>query len=212
MPETEPLRAPRPFRSIVLLVIYATLAGCLFCLQATSWPHQGSWALLGYVVLVPGILFQASSLVYARIAGRPITRPFLARLVTVPLGLIIAALLQEGASSLALENFKRAYAPFVAQIGANPADACASGAKLFAIPMVAAFNERTGSRPTALLYQDGKRYVLGFRAGSIDIDGGTLYYESSAKEWRRYHNDNEEARAAHDKLVAGLASCKLRAG
>ena len=48
--------------------------------------------------------------------------------------------------------------------------------------------------------------------GSIDMDGSTLYYDSEAREWRRYHNNNEEARAIHQKLIAGLADCKLRAG
>lgn len=213
MPDTEPQNAnrPRTTRSVVLLAIYVALTGWLFFVQATSWPHEGSWALLGYVVLVPGIVFQSVSLAYAKIAGRPLARRFLTRVVTVPVGIVLAALLQAGASTLAMGGFERAYAPFVAQLGAGLADACGNGEKLFAIPAVAAFNEHTGSRPTASLHHDGKRFVLDFMGGSIDIDGSTLYYDSGTREWRRYHNDKREARASHQKLVAGLADCKLRA-
>ena len=203
---------PRTTRSIVLLATYGALTVWLFYLQATSWPHEGSWAILGYVFLVPGIVFQSVSLAYAKIAGRPLARRALTRVVTIPIGIVLAATLQAAAGTLAMAGFERAYAPFVAQLGTSLAEACSSGAKYFAISSVAAFNEHTGSRPTALLHHDGKRFVLGFMGGSIDIDGSTLYYESGAREWRRYHNNNEEARAAHQKLVAGLVDCKLRAG
>jgi hypothetical protein len=213
MPDDAAQEKPRPQarRSAMLLASYAALSGWLFYEQATSWPHEGHWALLGYVIFLPGIVFQSVSLCYAKIAGRPLTRRFLARLVTVPLGIALAAMLQAGASSLAMSGFERAYAPFVAQLGTTLAGACDGGRKYFEIPSVAAFNEHTGSRPTALLHHDGKRFVLGFMGGSIDIDGSTLYYDSGTREWRRYHNDNQEARAVHQKLVAGLADCKLSA-
>src|SRR5690348_9533811 len=167
----------------MLLALYVALSGWLFYEQSTSWPHEGHWALLGYIVLVPGIVFQSVSLAYAKIAGRPLARRFLTRLVTVPLGIALAALLQAGASSIAMSNFERAYAPFVAQLGTSLADACGNGAKYFAISSVAALNEQTGIRPTAILHHDGKRFVLGFNGGSFDIDGSTLYYESGAREW-----------------------------
>ena len=196
----------------MLLAIYVALSGWLFYEQSTSWPHEGHWALLGYILLVPGIVFQSVSLAYAKIAGRPLARRFLTRLVTVPIGICFAALLQAGASSIAMSGFERSYAPFVAQVAVDPARACSQAGKLFLIASVASFNGMTGSRPTAILHHDGKRFVLGFMGGSFDIDGSTLYYESGAHEWRRYHNDNQKARATHEQFVAGLADCKLRAG
>ena len=203
---------PRTRRSALLLALYVALTGWLFFEQSTSWPHEGSWAFLGYIFLVPGIVFQAVSLAYEKIAGRPLARRVLTRVLTIPIGLVLAGGLEAGASQVALAGFERAYAPFVTQLGTSLSEACNSGPKYFAISSVAAFNEQTGSRPTAFLHHDGKRFVLRFMGGSIDIDGSTLYYESEAREWRRYHNNNEEAHAIHQKLIAGLADCKLRAG
>lgn len=213
MPETDPQTGARPriTRSVVLLAVYVAVVGWLFYEQSTSWPHEGSWALIAYVFLCPGILFQSFSLAYTWRTGRPLARRALTRVVTIPLGLILAALLSGGASDLAMRGFEQAYAPFVSQIGANLADPCGPGAKYFAIPAVAAFNEQTGSRPTAYLHHDGKRFVLGFAGSSIDIDGSTIYYDSGAKRWWRYHNDNLEARTVHQKLTEGIATCKLRA-
>ena len=199
-------------RSAMLLALYVALSCWLFYEQSTSWPHEGHWALLGYVVLVPGIVFQLVSLAYARIAGRPLARRFLARLVTVPLGIALAALLQAWASAIAMSDFERSYAPFVTQVAVDPARACGDDRRLFLIASVASFNWMTGSRPTAILNHDGKRFVLGFAGGSADIDGSTLYYDSSAREWQRYHNDNQAERAIHQKLLVGLAECKLRPG
>lgn len=214
MPDTESQSANRPRvnRSIVLLAVYAVFTGWLFCLQATSWPHEGSWALFGYLIFLPGIVFHSANLAWKKIDGHPIPRPFLARLVTVPLGIMFAALLNVAASAFAMANFERAYAPFVAQLGTSLGEACNSGPKYFAISSVAEFNEQTSSRPTAFLHHDGKRFVLRFMGGSIDMDGSTLYFDSEAREWRRYHNNNVEAHAIHQKLIAGLADCKLRAG
>ena len=197
--------------SVVLLVAYVAVVGWLFYEQSTSWPHEGSWAFIGYVFLCPGILFQSFNLAYTWRTGRALARRAVTRVVTIPLGLVFAALLGGLASDLAMRGFEQAYAPFVSQIGANLADPCAPGAKYFSIPAVAAFNEQTGSRPTAYLHHDGKRFVLGFAGGSIDIDGSTIYYDSGAKEWLRYHNDRLDARAQHQKLTEGLATCKLRA-
>jgi len=53
--------------------------------------------------------------------------------------------------------------------------------------------------------------VLSFSGSSIDIDGSTIYYDSRAGAWRKFHNDLEEESGAFKKLTEGLADCKLRA-
>ena len=198
--------------SAVLLAVFLSLAGWLFYLQSTSWPHEGSLAFIGYVFLCPGIVFQSFSLAYALGTGRPLTtRYILALVVSMLLGLVLAAQLTDRASKLAMSSFERAYAPFVSRIGANLADACADAGKYFEIPAVAAFNQHTGSRPTATLRHGDKRFVLSFSGSSIDIDGSTIYYDSRAGAWRKFHNDLEEESGAFKKLTEGLADCKLRA-
>jgi len=197
--------------SVALLVAYVAIVGWMFYEQSTSWPHEGSWALIAYVFLCPGILFQSFRLAYTRRTGRPLTRRALTRVVTIPLGLLLAGLLLTQASTLAMRGFERAYAPFVSQIGASLADPCAAAGKYFEIPAVAAYNQQTGSRPTAILKHDNKRFVLSFFGGSIDIDGSTIYYDSGAGGWRKFHNDRVEETGAFSKLTEGLAGCKLRA-
>ena len=201
---------PRIARGAALLAVYAALLGWLFYGQSTSWPHEGSWATLAYLFLCPGIVFQSFALIYAGVTGRPVTRRVLTRVVTVPLGLVLAAALGQWGSALSMEAFEQAYAPFVAQVGTSLAEPCGGAAKYFAIPAVAAYNEQAGRSPTARLKYDSKRFVLLFSGGSMDMDGSTIYFDSGPKRWRKIHNDLADASGELEKLTDGLAGCALR--
>lgn len=209
--EAEPQSEPRPrtFRSLVLLALYVVMAGWAFCEQSTSWPHEGSWLAFAQFFLCPGIVFQSLVVLYARVTGRALKHRVLVRLGTVPLGLVIGAALGFWASALAMQGFERAYTPFAEQIGANLAAPCGGAAKYFAIPAVAAYNERTGRRPAAKLAFDGARFAVSFSGGSLDIDGSTIYYDSGARRWHKFHNDSAFASREFQSLTEGLAACKL---
>jgi len=211
--ESESLNQPRPriIRSLVLIVLYVAMVVWAFHGQSTSWPHEGSWSSLAYWILCPGIVFQSFVVFHARLTGRMPTRRVLARLITVPLGLVIAAFLGEWASGLSMDAFERAYAPFVAQVGASLAAPCSLSAKYFAIPVVAAYNAEAGRNPTAILKYNSRRFVLSFSGGSFDMDGSTIYFDSGSGRWRKFHNDSGIAVSGElDKLTDGLAACKLR--
>ena len=196
--------------SAVLLAIFLSLTGWLFYVQSTSWPHEGSLAFIGYVFLCPGIVFQSFSLAYAIGTGRPLTTRYVVTLVvSMLLGLVLAAQLTDKASVLAMSGFERAYAPFVAQVGANLAEPCGGSEKYFAIPAVAAYNEQANRRPTAVLNYDSKRFVVSFPGDSIDMDGSKIYFDSSAGHWRKFHNDIETESQTFKKLTEGLADCRL---
>jgi hypothetical protein len=215
MPESEPQAGlkRRVVVSAALLAAYAAIVGWAFYGQATSWPHEGSWALVAYVFLCPGIVFQALNLLYRRLKGRALARRMLTRLVTVPVGVMLAAFLAVSGSALAMRGFEQAYGPFVAQLAADLAGACATGAKHFGIASVAAYNRQAGrERPQAKLRHDGKRFVVSLSGGSIDIDGSTIYYDSVARAWGKFHNDDAGKSGAFAKLTEGLAECVLRAG
>ena len=66
-------------------------------------------------------------------------------------------------------------------------------------------------RPAAKLKYDNKRFVLAFGGGSMDIDGSTIYYDSGAQAWRKFHNDDATASTLYVRLGEGLAECALRA-
>jgi hypothetical protein len=207
----QPAAPPGSRWSLILLAVYAVVVVWAFYEQATSWPHVGSWAFVAYVFLCPGILFQAVSLVYLRWKGRPITRRWLVRLGTIPAGLVIAALLGQSAEALSQSAFEQAYAPFVSRVGASFPDPCAATG-YFQIPAVVAFNESADRlQPRARLRHDGKRFVLAFSGGSIDMDGSVVYYDSGAAGWRKFHNNDAAGQKVFDDLTAGLQECVISA-
>lgn len=204
--------APRAWLGPALLAGYVVAVAWVFYEQATAWPHVGSWGYIALFVLCPGIVFQSFSLVFTRRTGRPLKRRALTRLVTIPLGLVLAALLASRAETLSQRGFEQAYAPFVWQVGANLPDPCRAAGSYFQAASVADYNLRTGrGLPSAKLHHDGRRFVLAFHGGSVDIDGSTVYYDSGAGTWRKFHNNDETARAVYEKRRAGLAECLLQA-
>ena len=197
---------------MLLLSAYVAVVGWVLFQQFTAWPHQGSWAVLVYVFLCPGILFQSFSLAYTRSTGRPLKRRAWTRVVTIPIGIVLAAQLATWASEHAMRSFEEAYAPLVSQVGATLAKSCSSAAKYFQLPAVASYNRRAGrERPAARLNHDNKRFVLSFFGGSIDIDGSTIYYDSRTRTWTKFHNDDAAASEVFAKLTEGLDDCDLRA-
>jgi len=214
-PSTEPQSSPKPriLLSAVLLAAYTMAVVWVFHEQSMAWPHEGSMAYVIFFLLCPGIVFQSFNLVYMLRTARRLTRRALTRLVTIPLGLVMAAFLSNWASTLAMSGFEQAYVPFVTQVRANLPDTCRAAGRYFQAPAVTAYNLRTGPhrRRPAKLHHDSKRFVLAFQGGSADIDGSTIYYDSGAGAWRKFHNDSSDDQKAYAGLTAGLAECVLAA-
>jgi len=198
----------------VLLLIYAGLASWTLCSLSTSWPHAGSWLYLSLLLLCPGILFQSVRMIFTKGRHQLPWKGNLIRLVTIPAGLLLAVALSNFGSERAMAGFERAYAPFAATIRANMTAPCGTYAGLFEDADIAAYNKQTrasrGTRAAATLYRDEHRFVLAFAGRSIDIDGSTFYYDSSAYAWHRFHNDDSKASAEFAGLVADLDSCILQ--
>ena len=197
--------------SATLLAAYTAVVVWLFHGQATSWPHEGSWASLGFIVFCPGILYRTTSLLFTWRTKRLMPRRALVRIAAIPAGLFLGMALTGWASERATAGFTRAYAPFVAEVQASLADPCRSPGRYFALPTVAAYNARTRDRPAAQLNHDKTRFLLSFGAGSIDIDGSRIFYDSTVKEWQKFHNDDTGASADFNRRTEGLAECVLRA-
>jgi len=94
-PGAEPQSRPRPRipLSAALRAAYAMAVAWVFYQQSMAWPHEGSMAYVVFFLLCPGIVFQSFNPAYMRRTGRRLTRRALTRLVTVPLGLVMAAFL-----------------------------------------------------------------------------------------------------------------------
>jgi hypothetical protein len=65
--------------------------------------------------------------------------------------------------------------------------------------------QESSARPRILL----SAALLAFQGGSADIDGSTIYHDSGAGAWRKFHNDDSDARQVYAGLTAGLAECAL---
>lgn len=197
----------RTVLSAVLLAAYVLAVAWVFNVQSRTWPHEGSMVYVVFFLLCPGILFQSFNLAYVWRTGSRLMRRALTRVVTIPLGLVMAALLANWASTLAMRGFEQAYVPFVSQIGANLRDSCRVAGKYFLAPAVAVYNQRASREQPAKLHHDSTRFVLAFRGGSADIDGSTIYYDSATAAWSKFHNDSSDEQAAYVARTAGLAEC-----
>ena len=209
---TEPQSNPKPriLLSAVLLAAYVMIVAWVFNAQSMEWPHEGSVGYVVFFLFCPGIAFQSFNLAYMLRSGRRLTRRALTRLVTIPLGLVMAAFLANWASMLAMSGFEQAYVPFVTQVRATLSDPCRDGGRYFQAPAVTAYNLHERPRP-AKLHHDSKRFVLAFQGGSADIDGSTIYYDSGPGTWRKFHNDSSDDQKAYAGLTAELAECVLAA-
>jgi len=195
-----------------LLTAYTAIVAWVSYTMSISWPHEGSWADLILWFLCPGIVFQAFSIIYTWRTRRRLVRRTQTRIISIPAGLLVAVALSNFASVLAMDSFERAYAPFVAEIGANLAAPCLPAARYFESASVAAYNRELDNRhPKARLRYDTQRFVLAFAGGSMDIDGSTIYYDSITRKWKKFHNDKSAASAGYAKLTEGLAECLLQA-
>ena len=194
-----------------LLAAYAAIVAWLFYEQATSWPHVGNYALLGYLILCPGIVFQVFNLAWMSVGRRLLTRRMLTRLVTIPLGLVLAGVLANRADELSMRAFVEAYTPLVARLQAAPAAACSENPKHYEVPGIAEYKRRAArERATGQLKHDDKRFVLAFPGGSMDMDGSVIYYDSGARTWSKFHNNDSQKAETLTKLTEGLSECARR--
>jgi hypothetical protein len=204
-------RRPISRVNVALLAVYALATALIFYRESRAWPSIGSWTGLLLIVTCPGLIFQTLRLVYTWRAGRPLPWPILIRLVTIPAGLVLAGVLMSKAASASTARFTAAYAPMVEKVRKNLASPCGAELRYFADPVVATYNQRTWPRAAARagLRYDQARFVMALGGGSIDIDGSTIYYDSVTRKWQQYHNDDAQARAAHEHLVEGLKECLI---
>lgn len=215
-PDTQPQSRPtlRILLGVVLLAAYTMAVVHVFQAESTAWPHTGSMGHVVFFLLCPAIVFELFSLAYMLRNARRVRSRALMWIVAISVGWVMAGLLADEASTRIMRGFERAYAPFVTQVRANLSDPCRDGGRYFQAPAVAAYNLQSGrghKRP-ATLHHDSKRFVLALQGGSIDIDGSTIYYDSVAATWHKFHNNSiDDDRKAYAALTKGLAECVLKA-
>lgn len=198
--------------SAVWLAAWTALAAWLSYGLATAWPYVGAAAQAGLLLAMPGVLFRSFDLLWMWRRRVPVAgaRRWLARGVAIVAGVAAAAGLARVFDAASMARFESAMAPVVARLAANAAAPCAPAARPAAGAALDDYLQSAGrARPGGVLHHGGPRFVLAFPGGSADIDGSTVWYDSAAPGWRKFHNDAAASAAAFAALVKGMDSCKI---
>ena len=181
---------------IILFALYSSI----YC-----WPTQGSviWFLL--IFFCPPFLYHGIFIGYALASDKLLHWKKSYRFVTLIVGFLLTGGLLQITQYLSLLHFKTAYRPFIAQIQANLPQPC--NKEYFKIPQVQQYNASVTQKilkqgqPAGALFYNKQRFVLYFRAGSVDPGGSYLSYESQTRQWTLFHHNDF---AAVDKFAAQI--------
>ncbi len=197
----------------VFWVLWAALLLWASHALATAWPYVGlmpQWLLL---VAVPGFVFRTVDLVLLQTAKRRVSgwRRLLLRLAALVVGVPAALAGWDALDAVSMYRFESGMAPLVASLHAKLPTACPpeSGYPLGA-DVVAYLDGSSAVRANAELHFDAKRFVLTFQGRSMDIDGSTMFYDSTARIWRKTHNDTLARTGELTALAQGLTNCRFR--
>lgn len=194
---------------VVLLTVYAGIAGVVFYQLAVAWPHASDWKQFVLVLLIPGIAINLLKLFGPRKRVR--SRRVLERVLSVIVGVPLALVLSQVSEALAFKRFQDNYAAFVQEVQSQLPAPCVPALAFLDTPEIADYNRNTYfvNRPRVTIYYAPERIVISLPGGSIDIDGSTLYFDSTSAQWQHFHNDDRQARVRFEALVENLEDCLL---
>ncbi len=189
----------------------ALTAWCAWSL-ATPWPYVGSSLQLLLIISVAGILFRSFGLLRLW-RGREQAkgwRRWLAHIATFIAGAFAAGVLGDVLDTASMSRFEAAIAPFVKAVQANVAAPCPPAARYVVDAHLREYLDSARfPSPRATIHYDGKRFVLAFHGGSADIDGSTIWYDSAASVWAKFHNDSRDKADALAALVKDMQTCRF---
>lgn len=189
--------APSP--ALLWLGAWLIATAALAWQLATAWPYEGHWAQLLMLFTLAGVAFRTVQWLHergggARLAGR---KRLGVRVLAIVVALLAAGAAWQALARLSMARFERAMAPLVAQMHANASSPCPAPGKYPLHPQ---------GLPGSLAW-DTQRFIFWTRGGSMDIDGSTVWYDSTTRRWSKFHNDNRRARGEFERLQAPLREC-----
>lgn len=202
---------------LLLNWILLTSYGCinLFAIYSSiySWPTQGStlWFLL--IIFCPPFLHNLVLIGYVAIFKKRPHWKKIYRFLTILCGILLAGGLLQITQKISLARFKSAYSPLLVQIQQKMPQPCDE--HYFETPAVYRYNHSVtqkllkDGKPIGGILYNGQRFVLHFRAGSVDMDNSTLFYDSELKTWRFFHNDDAGEATNFSARSKGLTPCKV---
>ncbi len=180
--------------------IYLTLTGLK---DIASWPGIGSYWVLLFIFIFPGIIFQALLAFFYFSKWKIPQRTRYLRIAAVIMGIVLVQIVYDRAGSVAMRTIEETYSPLVEKLNiskdfCNLLSTCVEKEALQGI-----------YSPTALYHKEA-RFILTFWGRSVDIDGSTIFYDSATKEWRIFHNDDQEKVREMNGITSGMEKCLLR--
>jgi len=186
-PSDEQRDTPSALWPLLRSIFYFALAVLIIGHLAYRHPSVGSFWSFAFLFLLPGGLYQTVRATLLRVRGREYRRGLMIilRLLSIALGWAATIQVTVLTNGLALDHFSERQGELLRSF---------NGAGVDTICHV--FREHQTSHPVALLkglHHDGSgAYLVTFWGGSIDIDGSTIAYYSSTRDWSITHNDNSE--------------------
>jgi hypothetical protein len=202
-----------------LLLNWILLAGygCinLFAIYSSiySWPTQGSIICFLLIIFCPDFLYHLVFIGYVSILKKRPHWKKVYRLLTMICGILLAGGVLQITQKISLARFKAAYNPLIVQVQQKMPLPC--NAYYFEIPEVYRYNHSVTQKllqygkPSGGLLYNSQRFVLHFRAGSVDMDSSTIFYDSELKNWRFFHNDDVVEAANFAARSQGLMLCQV---
>ncbi len=196
---------------ISCLLLVMSLAGAAWIIFSDlAWPHVGSKSGIFLFLLCPAILFQLFFLTSSLVKKKLPVRRIWARLLSIIAGIVLAVLIGNYTSTLAMQRFEQASQPLVDAIEKNIPHPCTP--QLPYTKYLPGTTGNSGWHPENRwkLWHDNKSFILTFPGGSADIDGSTIYYLSKEKSWSIFHNDAHEKGGQLQELQKGMEECQGR--
>lgn len=196
----------------ILLIIYSSINSYTVYNLSHSWPTKGSlfWFLL--IFFCPPLLYHFIAISYAVVTKRILHRKKVSRLVSLITGILLAGGLLQYSQKNSLQNFDKAYFPMIERLKQNMPMPCES--EYFRIPRVVVYNKTVKrmihqqGRPIARLGYNQDAFMLYFVAGSVDIKGSTIFYDSDVEQWQMFHNADLPMIDKFKHKLSQLKKCK----
>jgi hypothetical protein len=197
----------------ILLVGYGCINFFAFYSSIHSWPTQGSFIWFLLIIFCPPFLYHLVFIVYVLTQHKIPHWKKIYRFVTLICGILLAGGLLQLTQKISLSRFKTAYSPLIAQVQQNMPLPC--NKHYFEIAQVNHYNLTVTQKilwqgkPFGKIFYNPQRFIVYFRAGSVDNDNSTLFYDSKTKVWHFFHNDDVLEAQTFAVDIKGLSQCQL---
>jgi hypothetical protein len=197
----------------ILLGSYGGINLFAFYSSAYAWPTLGSiiWFLL--LIFCPPFLYHVVFIGYVLILKKRLHWKKSYRFITLIVGILLAGGLLQLTQNISFNRFKMAYKPMMIAVQQKMPYPC--DAHYFEIPAVNRYNHSVTQKilqqgkPSGALWHNAQRFIVYFRAGSVDMDNSTLVYDSETKNWLFFHNDDVVMAKAFAERIKGLTRCTV---